>query len=79
MKQRVRQELAFPAVVHFYSWLLHGACGIVTQHLVANPKLERKCHPAERWHSLLSCTSTLSCCTVRLSAGWRESDTLWSW
>ena len=25
MKQRVRQELAFPAVVHFYSWLLAGA------------------------------------------------------
>lgn len=24
MKQRVRQELAFPAVVHFYVWLLHG-------------------------------------------------------
>jgi hypothetical protein len=25
MKQRVRQELAYPAVVHFYTWLLHGA------------------------------------------------------
>ena len=25
LKERVRQELAFPAVVHFYSWLLQGA------------------------------------------------------
>ena len=23
--QRLRQELAFPAVVHFYTWLLRGA------------------------------------------------------
>ena len=26
LRQRVRQELAFPAVVHFYTWLLQGAC-----------------------------------------------------
>jgi len=25
LRERVRQELAFPAVVHFYSWLLQGA------------------------------------------------------
>ena len=24
LDQRIRQELAFPAVVHFYSWLLQG-------------------------------------------------------
>ena len=24
LNQRIRQELAFPAVVHFYSWLLQG-------------------------------------------------------
>lgn len=26
LRQRVRQELAFPAIVHFYTWLLQGAC-----------------------------------------------------
>ena len=24
LNQRIRQELAFPAVIHFYSWLLQG-------------------------------------------------------
>lgn len=24
LKERIRQELAFPAVVHFYTWLLQG-------------------------------------------------------
>lgn len=24
LQQRVRQELAFPAIVHFYTWLLQG-------------------------------------------------------
>ena len=30
LNQRIRQELAFPAVVHFYSWLLQG--GFPTVH-----------------------------------------------
>ena len=24
LKERIRQELAFPAVIHFYTWLLQG-------------------------------------------------------
>ena len=32
LNQRIRQELAFPAVVHFYSWLLQG----VTPSLMAH-------------------------------------------
>lgn len=26
LKERIRQELAFPAVIHFYTWLLQGKC-----------------------------------------------------
>ena len=26
LQQRVRQELAYPVVLHFYSWLLKGPC-----------------------------------------------------
>ena len=29
LKERVRQELAFPAVVHFYSWLLQGTVSLL--------------------------------------------------
>ena len=34
LKERIRQELAFPAVVHFYSWLLQGTLTLtLTLHL----------------------------------------------
>ena len=32
LNQRIRQELAFPAVVHFYSWLLQGGGPAVHQN-----------------------------------------------
>lgn len=31
LNQRIRQELAFPAVVHFYTWLLQGDSPVVYQ------------------------------------------------
>ncbi len=31
LNQRIRQELAFPAVVHFYSWLLQGGSPLCIQ------------------------------------------------
>ncbi len=31
LQRRVKQELAFPAVIHFYSWLLQGkSCSLTT-------------------------------------------------
>ena len=30
LQQRVRQELAYPVVLHFYSWLLQGVCRLST-------------------------------------------------
>jgi hypothetical protein len=24
LNQRIRQELAYPAIIHLYTWLLHG-------------------------------------------------------
>ncbi len=33
LQRRVKQELAFPAVIHFYSWLLQGKlCNFTTDH-----------------------------------------------
>jgi hypothetical protein len=29
LQQRIRQELAYPAVVHFYIWLLQGAVQVI--------------------------------------------------
>ena len=34
LQRRVKQELAFPAVIHFYSWLLQGKlCDFATDNL----------------------------------------------
>lgn len=32
LNQRIRQELVFPAVVHFYSWLLQGVTSSLSAH-----------------------------------------------
>jgi hypothetical protein len=45
MKQRVQQELAYPAVIHFYTWLLHGAgpAGGVSLHSSTNSTFTPGC------------------------------------
>ncbi len=45
LQRRVKQELAFPAVIHFYSWLLQGKlCNFTTD----NPKFYHKMKKEKR-------------------------------
>ena len=32
LQRRLKQELAFPAVIHFYSWLLQGEANALIMH-----------------------------------------------
>ncbi len=43
LQRRVKQELAFPAVIHFYSWLLQGKlCSLTTDNPNFCYKLKKK-------------------------------------
>ena len=47
LQRRVKQELAFPAVIHFYSWLLQGKlCSLTADNLNARTKNAGKHTPA---------------------------------
>lgn len=47
LQQRVRQELAYPVVLHFYSWLLQGLCRPSMRPLHAMSRMnDQECHVA---------------------------------
>ena len=49
LNQRVRQELAFPAVTHLYTWLLQGAKPLPPAKILCMTNMLGSLHNSHEW------------------------------